>query len=185
MSYQTETSNYCRTPENDNDNAGGPWCYVNETRGWNRCNIPVCGGAVCPALLGNLETLDRKHRYQYGESVILSCKLGYKLIGNRYLTCLPSGQWNDTIPRCDVLCSNNPCKNGGTCTDGVKGHTCTCRDNNFGINCQYDIVKCSNNPCKHGGTCTDGVKGHTCTCRDNNFGINCQYDKQKLKPTVQ
>ncbi|CAG2190947.1 F2 [Mytilus edulis] len=29
--------------KNDKDNAGGPWCYVNETRGWNRCNIPVCG----------------------------------------------------------------------------------------------------------------------------------------------
>ena len=43
--YRTEDENYCRTPNGDNDNAGGPWCYTSgETIGWDRCNIPVCGG---------------------------------------------------------------------------------------------------------------------------------------------
>lgn len=43
--YKTETANYCRTPANDTDNEGGPWCYVDIK--WDRCNIPVCGGTMC------------------------------------------------------------------------------------------------------------------------------------------
>lgn len=58
-------------------------------------------GAECPALTDqNLETLDRKTRYQYGESVVVSCKSGYKITGNKYLTCLVSGHWNESIPLC-------------------------------------------------------------------------------------
>ena len=40
--YSGEDQNYCRTPAYDRDNAGGPWCYI--STGWERCNIPVCGG---------------------------------------------------------------------------------------------------------------------------------------------
>ena len=44
-SYSTAEKNYCRTPSGDNANGGGPWCYTSgESRGWGRCNIPVCGG---------------------------------------------------------------------------------------------------------------------------------------------
>ena len=43
--YQGEDENYCRTPGEDTDNNGGPWCYTSdESRGWDRCSIPVCGG---------------------------------------------------------------------------------------------------------------------------------------------
>lgn len=44
LRYPNERENYCRTPLNDLDNAGGPWCYVNSTAYWERCNIPICGG---------------------------------------------------------------------------------------------------------------------------------------------
>ena len=38
-----DTKSY--TPGEDTDNGGGPWCYTSdESRGWDRCNIPVCGG---------------------------------------------------------------------------------------------------------------------------------------------
>ncbi|CAC5419701.1 unnamed protein product [Mytilus coruscus] len=43
--YRGQTENYCRTPPNDADNAGGPWCYISRD-GWNRCNIPVCEGRI-------------------------------------------------------------------------------------------------------------------------------------------
>lgn len=42
--YQNLTENYCRTPPGDRDNPGGPWCYINV--GWERCNVPVCGGTI-------------------------------------------------------------------------------------------------------------------------------------------
>ncbi|XP_063418146.1 hemicentin-1-like [Mytilus trossulus] len=155
---------------------------------WKRCNVPVCGGAVCPALVGNLETLDKKTRYQYGESVILSCKSGYKLSGQRYLTCLQSGQWNDTIPRCEDLnkCSSSPCQNGGTCADGVNGHTCTCRDSNFGFNCQYDISKCHNVTCFNGGICKEELNDiHVCICIRGYSGTLCEQEPTfKVAPQI-
>ena len=40
--HRGEEHNYCRTPGGDTDNAGGPWCYI--SNGWERCNVPVCGG---------------------------------------------------------------------------------------------------------------------------------------------
>lgn len=61
-------------------------------------------GAVCPDLKGhNLETLDKKLTYQYGEEAYLKCKAGYKLFGQEFLTCDQSGQWNETIPSCGGL----------------------------------------------------------------------------------
>lgn len=59
-------------------------------------------GAICPNLaVHNLETPDRKKQYQYGESAVVTCKSGYKSIGKKYLTCLESGHWNESIPRCE------------------------------------------------------------------------------------
>ena len=33
-------------------------------------------------------------------------------------------------------CGSNPCQNGGTCSDGVNGYTCSCDVNNRGDNCE-------------------------------------------------
>lgn len=33
-------------------------------------------------------------------------------------------------------CSSNPCQNGGTCTDGINGFTCTCTTQWTGEFCQ-------------------------------------------------
>ena len=43
LKYRTEDKNYCRTPLTDQDSPGGPWCYLS-AGGWDRCNVPVCGG---------------------------------------------------------------------------------------------------------------------------------------------
>lgn len=34
-------------------------------------------------------------------------------------------------------CLDRPCQNGGKCTDGINGYTCTCLDDYFGLHCQY------------------------------------------------
>ncbi|XP_063405706.1 fibulin-7-like [Mytilus trossulus] len=140
--HNSEDKNYCRTPTGDQINNGGPWCFIYGTRSlsWDRCNVPVCFGKICPDLaVHNLETPDRKKQYQYGESVVVTCKTGYKSIGQKYLTCLESGHWNDSIPRCEDVddCLGRPCQNGGKCTDGINGYTCTCLDDFFGLHCQY------------------------------------------------
>ena len=33
-------------------------------------------------------------------------------------------------------CSKNPCKNGGTCIDGIKSYQCKCADGYKGANCE-------------------------------------------------
>ncbi|XP_052097093.1 receptor-type tyrosine-protein phosphatase S-like [Mytilus californianus] len=104
--YTSEDQNYCRTPEGDSDNAGGPWCYTGLTDPrWDRCNIPVCESAKCPDLsvIPKLKPLDGKTIYRYGEIVKLTCETGYRLIGSKSLTCQKSGHWNGTLPNCQVV----------------------------------------------------------------------------------
>ncbi|VDI22601.1 receptor-type tyrosine-protein phosphatase T [Mytilus galloprovincialis] len=62
-------------------------------------------GAKCPDLSvnPNLTPLDGKTIYRYGETVMLTCNTGYKLNGTKSLTCQQSGQWNNTIPHCQVV----------------------------------------------------------------------------------
>lgn len=42
--HTTQEENYCRTPTGHSNNVDGPWCYINNTLGWETCNVPVCGG---------------------------------------------------------------------------------------------------------------------------------------------
>uniref|UniRef100_A0A8B9LFM0 Neurogenic locus notch homolog protein 1 n=1 Tax=Astyanax mexicanus TaxID=7994 RepID=A0A8B9LFM0_ASTMX len=58
-------------------------------------------------------------------------------------------------------CALNPCRNGGTCVDGVNSFTCLCPD---GPNCQTNINECASNPCLNQGTCIDDVAGYKCNC---------------------
>ena len=34
-------------------------------------------------------------------------------------------------------CYNNPCSNGGTCTNNGQGYTCTCKTDFYGDRCQF------------------------------------------------
>ena len=33
-------------------------------------------------------------------------------------------------------CDSSPCENGGTCTDGINGYTCTCADGYTDTHCE-------------------------------------------------
>ena len=43
-------------------------------------------------------------------------------------------------------CSSSPCKNGGTCIDGVNQFTCQCKRGFSGVNCEDRISKYLNTP---------------------------------------
>ena len=54
-------------------------------------------------------------------------------------------------------CSSSPCINGGTCTDSLATHVCTCPFGYTGTNCELNIDECALNLCQHAVSCTDLV----------------------------
>ncbi|XP_038823433.1 protein jagged-2-like isoform X1 [Salvelinus namaycush] len=70
-------------------------------------------------------------------------------------------------------CVSSPCKNGGTCIDGISSFQCVCPDGWEGTLCVIDVNECSRNPCKNGGRCVDLVNDFYCQCQDNWKGKTC------------
>uniref|UniRef100_A0A8C9ELG0 Delta-like protein n=1 Tax=Pavo cristatus TaxID=9049 RepID=A0A8C9ELG0_PAVCR len=70
-------------------------------------------------------------------------------------------------------CESNPCKNGGTCIDGVNSYKCICSDGWEGTYCETNINDCSKNPCHNGGTCRDLVNDFFCECKNGWKGKTC------------
>ncbi|KAI1897769.1 hypothetical protein AGOR_G00086680 [Albula goreensis] len=80
-------------------------------------------------------------------------------------------------------CAASPCRNGGTCIDGVNSFQCMCPEGWEGRLCDLNVNECSRNPCKNGGhcvdllndfycDCTNGWKGKTCHSRENQCDAN-------------
>jgi len=66
------------------------------------------------------------------------------------------------------------CQNGGTCSDAIKGKTCTCPANYAGTNCQNSNL-CQSSPCQNSGVCTNTVNNFTCNCAGTGYqGRTCQ-----------
>ncbi|XP_025788516.1 protein jagged-1 [Puma concolor] len=70
-------------------------------------------------------------------------------------------------------CESNPCKNGGTCIDGVNSYKCICSDGWEGAYCETNINDCSQNPCHNGGSCRDLVNDFYCDCKNGWKGKTC------------
>ena len=60
-------------------------------------------------------------------------------------------------------CGSAPCRNGGTCRDGIDHYHCTCAIGYNGDSCQRDDDDCASNPCQF-GDCIDGYFSYTCVC---------------------
>lgn len=73
-------------------------------------------------------------------------------------------------------CASLPCRNGGTCNDGVNSWTCTCVPGFVGTRCQTEVIECASAPCQNGGVCTDATNGYTCVCPAGYSGAQCQTD---------
>lgn len=68
-------------------------------------------------------------------------------------------------------CSNNPCYNGGTCTDLIGDFNCSCPDGFSGKRC---YPTCGPGACKNGGTCVNGIRGYSCVCSSGYTGSACE-----------
>jgi hypothetical protein len=70
-------------------------------------------------------------------------------------------------------CADEPCLNGGTCTDSDASFTCECAEGFEGDDCGTNIDECADEPCLNGGTCTDGVASYACDCAEGFTGDDC------------
>jgi hypothetical protein len=71
-------------------------------------------------------------------------------------------------------CTSNPCKNGGTCVDGITSYSCACPSGTSPPDCVDTVDECSQFPCLNGGHCVDGVGTFTCTCFQGFVGKRCE-----------
>uniref|UniRef100_A0A8C6M2C5 Delta-like protein n=1 Tax=Nothobranchius furzeri TaxID=105023 RepID=A0A8C6M2C5_NOTFU len=67
-------------------------------------------------------------------------------------------------------CASSPCKNGGTCIDGINSFECVCPDGWEGT---IYVNECSGTPCQNAGLCIDLVNDFYCSCVDGWKGKTC------------
>ncbi|GLH11808.1 Protein eyes shut, partial [Gryllus bimaculatus] len=80
-------------------------------------------------------------------------------------------------------CWSSPCRNGGTCTDGVASFNCSCPQGFMGAECEQDLDECASNPCLHNATCEDAVNGYACHCLPGYSGPLCEVDEAVCNAT--
>ena len=126
------------------------WCLKNV-----RCIAAVSRGVQCEY------TFDVNH--ESGSGVI------YGIISTYFKVIL----------RCPkhYRCSNNPCRNGATCTSaglGAVGITCICAGGWKSWFCEKRQT-CQDNPCQNGATCRSAPSGRvTCSCLAAYAGFYCE-----------
>ncbi|XP_014906763.1 protein jagged-2b isoform X1 [Poecilia latipinna] len=81
-------------------------------------------------------------------------------------------------------CISNPCKNGGTCIDGLSSFQCVCLDGWEGQLCDLNVDECRHNPCKNGGRCVDLVNDFYCECADDWKGKTCHSRESQCDETT-
>lgn len=60
-----------------------------------------------------------------------------------------------------------PCRNNGTCIDGVNSYNCRCAAGFKGALCETEINECVElSPCANNATCVDLVADYRCICED-------------------
>ena len=73
----------------------------------------------------------------------------------------------------DCAAVAEPCKNGGTCVDGIQSYSCQCPTGYTGARCENAIDRCVGQPCRNGGKCVNTPTGYNCHCKPGYSGCRC------------
>lgn len=96
----------------------------------------------------------------------------------------PGCTWsNNSCKKTVYGCTNNPCKNGGTCTDTINGEfTCSCTPDWTGDTCEKNH-SCADKPCNNDGTCiVQPNGGFYCNCTEKWAGPTCDQEVENCLP---
>ena len=109
---------------------------------------------------------------QQGRTHHFTLHVDSTLVAN-FSTCVAG--WSGT--NCEVNvddCVNMPCKNGGTCVDGLNSYSCSCGCEWSGPTCETKRSVCAElAPCLNSAECvTDSTSFH-CQCAPGFFGPTC------------
>ncbi|XP_062508195.1 uncharacterized protein LOC134184503 isoform X3 [Corticium candelabrum] len=170
-------------------------CLAN--RSWSNdppsCRVVDCGepesvGNGLPAV-GNSTIVGSVKKF--------ACRECFELEGSQFRYCQEDGQWNGSVPTCNVVkcpllfapnhgvihgsqryweCNSTvtfSCQPGYQLT-GNSGSTCLDSGNWNSLTPECtNINECISNPCQNGGTCIDEIDGYTCFCALNFVGDLC------------
>ncbi|XP_022539774.2 protocadherin Fat 2 [Astyanax mexicanus] len=80
-------------------------------------------------------------------------------------------------------CADNPCENGGTCTQNLNGELqCSCPPHFFGWRCELDNNPCVSQPCAPGSLCVPKPQGYMCHCPEQMTGSSCHTPIDACSP---
>lgn len=99
-------------------------------------------------------------------------------------TCTNTGQGSYTCKcaagftgtNCEIEvddCQQQPCFNGGTCTDMGSTYQCRCPVGFRGQQCESSATSCDESPCLNDGTCSMTGDMYHCRCPSGFTGDNC------------
>lgn len=105
-------------------------------------------------------------------------------LGHRVTCRCPPGF---TGSRCETNiddCAGNPCRNAGTCVDGINDFTCKCTLGFTSKDCSVRTSPCDQFPCDNGGTCYTHFTGPVCQCAPGFMGARCEYSVRTTRAPV-
>ncbi|KAM9329386.1 sushi, von Willebrand factor type A, EGF and pentraxin domain-containing protein 1 [Gastrophryne carolinensis] len=105
LTYQSTATYTCDTGYR----LQGPPTLVCEASGkWNG-DIPICELLSCGPPPIVIDAISKGDNFTFGNVVTYACKEGRTLVGPETISCLSTGNWSESIPRCmAVLCDEPP-----------------------------------------------------------------------------
>ncbi|XP_067671780.1 uncharacterized protein [Haliotis asinina] len=100
-----------------------------------------------------------------GETLLVSCSSGFKLLGTADVNCPPSRVMGP-LPNCTDIdeCTEgiSPCTPQEVCVNSEGSYTCQCRPGFGGPNCTADIDECGNGQCSNPSQCKNTMGSFIC-----------------------